>query len=279
MELTKQKKIEFVEKLAKEIEEANSIGIADISYIPAKFLLKTKKELDGKVKFVYGRKKLLIKALERTKAKELINFLGNQPIILLSNLNALEMNSLIKSNYLKLPAKPGSVAKEDLVVNEGPTQLPAGPALSELKQAGIDAKIVEGKIYIASTKVIVKSGEIIKPNVANALQKLEIFPFEVRILPNAILSEGVIFSGEVLELTKEKVSKQISENFGKAYAISISINYETKYNAKELIVKAFRNAVYIGIEKNLYEKGVIDKVLAKAYAQALALKNAAKIDA
>jgi large subunit ribosomal protein L10 len=279
MELTKQKKIEFVENLAKEIEEMKSVGVADISSIPAKFLLKTKKELDGKVKFVYGRKKLLMKALEKTKAKELINFLGNQPIILLSNLNALEMNSLIKSNFLKLPAKPGSIAKEDLVVNEGPTTLPAGPALSELKQAGIDAKIVEGKIYIASTKVIVKSGGVIKSNVANALQKLEIFPFEVRISPVAILSEGILFSGEALEITKEKVSKEISEKFVKAYAVSIAINYETKYNAKELVVKAVRNAVYIGIEKNLYEKGVIDKVIAKAYAQALALANASKVDA
>jgi large subunit ribosomal protein L10 len=279
MELTKQKKIEFVENLAKEIEEMKSVGVADISSIPAKFLLKTKKELDGKVKFVYGRKKLLMKALEKTKAKELINFLGNQPIILLSNLNALEMNSLIKSNFLKLPAKPGSIAKEDLVVNEGPTTLPAGPALSELKQAGIDAKIVEGKIYIASTKVIVKSGGVIKSNVANALQKLEIFPFEVRISPVAILSEGILFSGEALEITKEKISKEISEKFGKAYAVSIAINYETKYNAKELVVKAVRNAVYIGIEKNLYEKGVIDKVIAKAYAQALALANASKVDA
>jgi large subunit ribosomal protein L10 len=278
MKLTKQKKIEFVENLAKEIEGSKSIGIADISFIPAKFFLKVKKELNGKVKFVYGRKKLLMKALEKTKAKELVSFLGNQPIILLSNLNPLEMNSLVKSNYLKLPAKPGSIAKEDLVVNEGPTQLPAGPALSELKQAGIDAKIVEGKIHISSTKVIVKSGEVIKPNVANVLQKLEIFPFEARILPIAILSNGIIFSGEALELTKEKVSKQIADNFGKAYLVSIAINYETKYNAKELLIKAVRNAVYIGIEKNLYEKGVIDKILAKAYAQALALANAAKIN-
>jgi len=278
MKLTKQKKIEFVENLAKEIEGSKSIGIADISFIPAKFFLKVKKELDGKVKFVYGRKKLLMKALEKTKARELVSFLGNQPIILLSNLNPLEMNSLVKSNYLKLPAKPGSIAKEDLVVNEGPTQLPAGPALSELKQAGIDAKIVEGKIYISSTKVIVKSGEVIKSNVANVLQKLEIFPFEARILPIAILSNGIIFSGEALELTKEKVSKQIADNFGKAYLVSLAINYETKYNAKELLIKAVRNAVYIGIEKNLYEKGVIDKILAKAYAQALALANAAKIN-
>jgi large subunit ribosomal protein L10 len=278
MKLTKQKKIEFVENLVKEIEGSKSIGIADISFIPAKFFLKVKKELDGKVKFVYGRKKLLMKALEKTKARELVSFLGNQPIILLSNLNPLEMNSLVKSNYLKLPAKPGSIAKEDLVVNEGPTQLPAGPALSELKQAGIDAKIVEGKIYISSTKVIVKSGEVIKSNVANVLQKLEIFPFEARILPIAILSNGIIFSGEALELTKENVSKQIADNFGKAYLVSIAINYETKYNAKELLIKAVRNAVYIGIEKNLYEKGVIDKILAKAYAQALALANAAKIN-
>jgi large subunit ribosomal protein L10 len=279
MKLTKQNKIEFVEKLTKEIEESKSIGVADIAYIPAKFFLKVRKDLNGKVKFVFGRKKLLIKALERTKAKDLINFLGNQPILLLSNLDAIEMNTLIKSNFLKLPAKPGSVAKEDIIVNEGPTQLPAGPALSELKQAGIDAKIVEGKIHIASTKVIVKSGEVIKPVVASALQKLEIFPFEARISPIAILSEGILFSGEVLELTREKITKEISERFARAYAVSIAINYETKYNAKDLLIKAFRNALYLGIEKNLYEKGVIDKLFAKAYAQALALANAAKINA
>lgn len=279
MKLTKQKKIEFVENLAKQIEEKKSVGVIDISNIPARLLLRAKKELNGKVKFVFGRKKLLQRALQKTKAKELASFLGKQPMLLISDLNAIELNSLVKQNYLKLPAKPGSIAKDDLIVNEGPTQLPAGPALSELKQAGIDAKIVGGKIYISSTKVIVKKGEVIKPNVANALQKLEIFPFEARILPIAILSEGVIFSGEVLEIDKEKVSKEIREKFGKAYLVSISINYETKYNAKELLIRAFRNALYIGIEKNLYEKGVIDKVLAKAYAQALALKNAAKIDA
>ncbi|MGC9132365.1 MAG: hypothetical protein ACP5HJ_01815, partial [Candidatus Micrarchaeia archaeon] len=212
-------------------------------------------------------------------AKELVGFLGNQPMLILSDLNAIELNSIIKSYYLKLPAKPGSIAKEDLVVNEGPTQLPAGPALSELKQAGIDARIVGGKIQIASTKVIVKKGEVIKAVVANALQKLEIFPFEARILPVAILSEGVIFTGDVLELDREKINKEIEEKFGKAYIVSVLINYETKYNTKELLVKAFRNALYLGIEKNLYEKGVIDKVFAKAYAKALALKNYAKLDA
>lgn len=276
--MTKNAKIELGKQVAKEIESSPTVGVLDISSIPASLLLRIKKDLRGKAKFIYLRKKILEKVLLQTKAKDLVQHLGRQPILVVSSLGPIELSSLIQSNYLKLPAKPGMVAPEDIVINEGPTSLPAGPALSELKQAGIEAKISEGKIAISKSKVLVKKGEKIKPIVAKALQKLEILPFEAKLSPVALLSNGIMFTKEVLDLTPSKVEGMLKDSIQKAVAVSLEINYPTKYNAKYLVIKGVRYAVYLGIEKNLYEKGIIDKVLAKAYAQALLLSNASKIE-
>ena len=40
--------------------------------------------------------------------------------------------------------------------------MPAGPALSELKAAGLNVRIQAGKIAIAKDQVVVKKGEVIK---------------------------------------------------------------------------------------------------------------------
>jgi len=85
----------------------------------------------------------------------------------------------IKKNKGSSSAKAGMLAQDDIVIPAGDTGLPPGPALSDLKQAGLKTKIQGPTISIAEDKLVAKKGEAISAGVANALGKLNIKPIKI----------------------------------------------------------------------------------------------------
>ena len=183
--LTKEQKIRFVAENSKLLKSYKVIGIVQLSGIPDRLLQSTKNGLRDGTRFIIGRKTLLTKVLESdAHAKHLVKELSATSAIILSNEDPFELYGKFRANSLRLAAKPGQIAQEDVSVVAGETGIQPGQTVTDLKTAGIDVQIQKGKVVIAKDKVLVAKGEPVTLKVAKALHILDILPFKAVIEPS-----------------------------------------------------------------------------------------------
>jgi len=269
--MVKEEKLKAVEMLRNELEKAPVIGLIDMHKMPSKQLQEIRKSLRGKAKIKMVKNiilKFAINGAKKEKIKDIEAFMPKQPAIILTDLDAFRLYAFVNKLRFKTFAKEGDVAKEDIWVSAGPTSLMAGPAISELQQAGVPASIESGKIVVRKDACIVKEGETISAAKANALRKLKIEPMEVLLNIAAVYTNGDIYTKDVLILTTE-YPRMLSQAFNNALNLSVSIAFPVKENIKHLLTKASQaakaisNLVGIGkkdekIEEKVEEKNVED---------------------
>jgi large subunit ribosomal protein L10 len=258
--LTKQDKIEFVKKLAAELKQAKVIAVASNAFLPAKQFNKVKKNSRGSVKIAFARHTLLKRALEQGKpeAKELEPFFGNGTVLLMSDLPAFKLFALLKKTRSKAFAKPGQIAPNDILVQAGDTTLPPGPVLTELKNAGIQAKIQGPKVVIAKDAVVVKKGAAITPVVAGVLAKLGIEPVEVGVQVNAVWDNGTMYKGGDLDVDEEAYMADFVKAIQQAINLAVYAEIYSEQTTPAILAKAVREgkAIQALVDKGAEKKEV-----------------------
>jgi len=211
--------------------------------------------------------------------KKMLPYVEGNVALVLSNKDPFELYTEIGARKLKMAAKPGQIAGSDITIEAGETTIAPGQAVTDLKAAGIDVQIQKGKVVIAKSKVLVPSGAKISTAVSKALRMLDIMPFEAYASINVVASSNIIFTKDVLGITREETVSNLADAFSKAYALSIAADYVTPFNIKEFIRRAYLGALGVGITANVYEPGIVEQLIAKAMAAAFGLKEAGNIDA
>ena len=274
--LTKDEKIKIVNELKDEIKRYKSIGIINVSKVPDNLLQKMRNELRNDVKVIITRKNLIIRALKESGLEGLVNYITNENFaLILSNKEPAEINALISRYEKKLPPKPKSIAPEDIVVEPIEVNIPP-QSVSEVKAAGIDIQIQKGKAKIMKRKVLVEKGSKISSRMAKVLTLLGITPFTAKIDILAIENSNLIFNKEALKINKELLINEITKAFKESYLLSVEANIITSYNIKEFINRAYRNALTLGIERNIYEKEIMPYLVTKVLNIVNSLNNMIK---
>ena len=274
--MTREQKKKVVEELVKLFSSHKTIGWVDFFRMPTSQYQQIKEKLKDKIKVKYVKKTLLRKALEQVNIKgmdELLKHLPDQIGVLFSNEDPFKLLKEIKKFVVFREAKAGDVAPRDIVIKPMLTNLPPGPAISELQKVGLNVGIEKGKIAIKKEKVLVKTGEKINADVASVLQKLGIKPIEVSLNITAMLYDGVVFPRDVLDVNVEEYLEKLQDAYRRALLLSIGLVYPTKENIELLIAKAFRNAKSVGVEAGILEPEVIKDLLVKANVIAESLKK------
>ena len=175
-----EKKIIAVKEFSDLIKDKRTILIASIKNLPASQFQEISKKLRGKALVKVSKKNLVLRAIdssENEKIKSIKEYIDESIAILFSDLDSFELASELIESKSPAKAKSGQEAPKDIEIQEGPTDLMPGPAISELGALGIQIQIEKGKITIKEPKVIVKKGEKISENAANIMNKLDIKPF------------------------------------------------------------------------------------------------------
>ncbi len=262
-----------VEKLAKEISKYSVVALFSLTNLPARYLQRAKSKLRGQAEFRMAKGTVLDRALKKAKLEHILTEQKGPYGVILSNTDPFKLFRELKRSRGLAYAKSGQISPMDLVIPAGETQFPAGPILSEFKQAGLDVKITGGKIHISKDKTIVKKGEPIKDGVAKILQKLDIKPFDIGVEMTYALRAGMLYASDVLDVDEKAYLDRLVKAFVDARALSVEVAYPTKGNMKLLITKAHRNARALAVESSFPEKEVLDLILAKAAAHAKALES------
>ena len=187
---------------------------------------------------------------EIQKLKEQIK---NSVAILFSDLDCFELSMELLKNKSPSKAKPGQEAPEDIEIQEGPTDLLPGPAISELGSVGIQIQIEKGKIHIKESRVIVKKGEKISQNASDVMNKLDIKPFSIGFIPLSAFDTKERKLYLEIKINPEETLDELKTSFGKALAFSVEIGYVCEDTIKFLISKA---GIHEKVLDNLIEEEV-----------------------
>ncbi len=270
--LNKEEKMKFVEDAKKALKSYSTIGVVPLSGIPDRLLQSSRNKMRSDVRFLTGKKSLLVRVLEGDpKTKNLVGEISGTSAIVMTNADPFTLFKKFKATTIKLAAKPNQVAPEDISIKGGETGVQPGQAVTELKQAGIDVQIQKGKVVIAKDKVLVNKGSRISTSVAKALKTLDIMPFSTMIAPSVLLSEGLVFKREILDIDPSKTIMDVAVGFNRAFALSLAANVINAYTIRPLLAKGAKIALHLGLESKAPEPGIVELLVQQAAAQASAL--------
>ncbi|MEM0372676.1 MAG: 50S ribosomal protein L10 [archaeon] len=270
-------KIDEVEATKRLIESKPIVGIINLRGMPSAQFQDIKKKLRGKAEIKVIKTNFLMRAFEKAKdakLRELENYIDGPSAIIVSDENPFKLFSIIKKNRGKAAAKAGMVAEKDFVVPAGETDLPVGPALSELKMAKVDCKVDKGKIVVNKDSIVTKKGEKVTEQAASALAKLGIMPVEIGLAVKAIYEKGLIYTPDVLNIDEEQFMETLKACYLNALNLSVNAGYPTKQNIVFMIQKAYNNARNLSVNAKIYNKESMPFILSRSASEMNALKNA-----
>jgi large subunit ribosomal protein L10 len=121
---------------------------------------------------------------------------------------------------------------------------------------------------------VLKQGDLVTKEVADALARFGIQPLELGLKLRAAYEAGMIFSADALTIDEEKVVKQLQEAYSCAVNISINTSYPTRATVGILITKAFSAAQNLALNACIPIAEVLPTFLARASAEMLGLATA-----
>lgn len=275
-------KQELISELVGMLGSYPVVGVLDIADLPASQFQQIRQKLRGDAKIIVSKNTLLefsIKqAAERKDSKllELIDHLHGQTALILSRVNPFKLNRILRENRTSAPAKPGSRSPMDIVVPAGETGFAPGPVVGELQRVGIKARIQAGKVVILEDCPILKRGDLISKEVADALSKFGILPLELGLKLRAVHEAGMVFSGEVLDFDEAKAVEQLRAACASAVNLSINANYPTRITIGVMIARAGVTARNLALNACLPIREVLPTLLMRAYAEMLGLASVAR---
>jgi large subunit ribosomal protein L10 len=244
IDMVKEQKLALVEDLKKVMGGYSVIGLIDMHKAATKQIQKIRKGLEGKAVIKMTKKSTLMYALEGMGTdglRQLEQMIPTQPALILTKEDPFKFYVAVKNLRFRTYAKKGDKSNEDIWVFAGPTNLLAGPAISDFQGVGLVAGVEAGKIAIKKDSLFVKAGEEIDGKKANILRKLNIEPMEVTLNVVTLYDKGTIYSKDVLDMSLS-FPLMIPDAFQKAINLSVVIEFPTKENIKHLLMKAVRSA-------------------------------------
>jgi len=238
----KPSKIKAVEDLAELIKKYRVLGIINLRKTPAAALQKIKSSLKDKMLVKVAKKSTIVFALDKVGKNNLKDYVNVSPALILTNEDPFKIYLALERNKTLIFAKSSDKAPEDIVIKEGPTDLPPGPAISTLTKVKLPAKVVGGTISILRDKVICKAGEEIDLDVASALQLLKLKTLRVGLDVVVMEEGGKVYTKDQLYIDVERLMSDIRIASMNALNLSLNIEYPTKENIKLMVIMAHLNA-------------------------------------
>ena len=267
-------KKEEVSGLVKRISGHKVVGVISLHSMPSKQLQMIRRKLRGEAEIYTAKKNLIDRAFEKTNLKDLSKYLQGPVAIIMTGMNPFKLEKTLYDYRTKAPAKPGSIAQEDIIIPAGDTGLPAGPVIGDVQGAGIKAKIQGGKILVTEETVVAKKGERISDKVAVVLTRLGIEPNEIQLKLTAAHENGIVYPYDVLHIDEAETLEKIAKAYRSALNLSVNAGIFNKESMPYMLQEGFNKARNLMINAQIVNKETVGIFMARADAQAKAMKSA-----
>jgi large subunit ribosomal protein L10 len=266
------KKIAEVEEAKELLKKYPTVAMVELKKLPDSLFQNLRKKIregGGTVK-VY-KKAVMSRALDSDEKLSGKKSVCDEPIaLILTEWSPYSLNSFFKENRKKRAAKEGDTAPFDIVIPAGETDLPPGPALSELKSGGVNVQIKNGKITVVKDSTVVKEGEEVTTPQVKALTTLNIMPFEVSANMLFAYDGDYIYPSELLDMG-DTIQEDMLSSMGDAMNFSINASYPTAANAEVLLGQAVTQSMNVAMNSEVYSSAIVELLLSSAARQGMAL--------
>ncbi|MCK5037565.1 MAG: 50S ribosomal protein L10 [Thermoplasmata archaeon] len=268
----------YVNELTTLMKESPVIGIVRVSGIPGPQIQKMRSNLQGKANLVVAKNNLIERALKEVAGDKkgidaLIDQIDGQCALITTDMNPFKLYKNLEATKTAAPAKGGEKAPDDIEIKAGDTPFKPGPIVGDFQKAGIPAAIEGGKVVIKKTKLLVKEGDPIPPEVAMMLTKLDIFPLTVGMDMGAVYEAGTVFKKDVLAIDEEAFMGNMNYVISSSFNLATFISYTTPLTIRPLLSKAQMDAMSLALNAGVANKDTIEMLLALATGKMMSLAS------
>jgi len=270
-------KMALVESTAKLLGEYKLIGAADLTKVGSGMLQDLRKQLRGQVTIKGIKNTLMRISMEKVGLEGTEDFLANikgQNIYIFSNGNPFTLAMTLHKNKVRVIAKPGDTALEDIVVSAGNTGLSPGPIISKFGGLSIRTRIEAGNIWVVSDTEVAKAGDEISEDLADLLVRLGVRAAEMGLEIKAVYEDGVVIPKEDLILDLDVYSGRLAKARSEAYQVAINAAYVTPVTIMPLIAMAAQNVRKLALESAWVTPETVGELVSKANVHAVTLAKA-----
>jgi len=271
-------KARVVDEILRLIESSKTVMLVNTFRVKSITINEARRRLREKAILKHVKTTLLQKAAEKTSSQALREFLKKYAskgsvMLIVSNVNPYELQQELKKYSIRLPLNAGDVVDREIVVPAGNTGLPAGPVISSLNEVGLPTRIETGSIWVTKDTVVAKPGDVVTPQLASVLSKLNIRPVEAFIKSYAAIHDGIVYSEEVLSITFEDIANGFSKSVENALKLSVATFFPTPESLRIMLREAFSKAVTLSLKAQYYDENTVRIMLQTARAEASRLES------
>ena len=277
MSQVSEEKIALVESTAKLLGGYKLIGAADLTKVGSGMLQDLRKQLRGQVTIKGIKNTLMRISMEKVGLQGTEDFLANikgQNIYIFSNGNPFTLAMTLHRNKVRVIAKAGDIALEDIVVPAGNTGLSPGPIISKFGGLSIRTRIEAGNIWVVNDTEVAKTGDEISEDLADLLVRLGVRAAEMGLEIKAVYEDGVVIPKEELILDLDVYSGRLVRALSEAYQVAINAAYVTPVTVMPLIAMAAQNVRKLALESAWVTTETVGELVARANVQAVTLAKA-----
>lgn len=268
------KKIRQVTQTTADMKKYKTVALLNLRKLPDSLLQALRKKIrEGDGQLLVLKKPVVSRVLETNpKLKEKVSECERPVALILTNQSPYELSAFFKQHKKKRAAKVGDIAVTDIVVPEGETDLPPGPALSELKAGGVNVQIKGGKIVVAKDSTIAKAGDKLAAPKVKALQSLGVMPFEVMADLVFGFDGTYCYSKELLDIG-DTIHEDMAASVSQGVNLSMNAGYPTEQNIEMLLGDAVMQTLNFAMNAEIYSSASIEQILASALRQGASLEG------
>jgi large subunit ribosomal protein L10 len=267
-------KQETVHETIELINQYEIIAAADLNKVSSTMLQDMRKQLRGRHKFKVVKNTLMKISMEkagRERTKEFIEAISGPNVYLFTNGNPFKIALELDANKVKVFAKTGDIAMNDIIINSGNTGLSPGPLIGKFGTLRVRTRIESGNIWVVQDTIVCKKGEAINDDLADLLQRIGIRAAEMGLSIKAVYEKGDILLGKDLILDLDTYKAQFEQAISRAFRVAIEATYVTPQTLPSIITKAVQQARSVAIESAWPTPQTIEFLITKADAQAKGL--------
>ncbi len=274
-------KQESLTELAEALREHEVIAVADLQKVRSSQLQEIRKKLRGRAKLIVAKNTILRRAAELAKEKkELSRFtadLTGSKVLLFTDINPFNLIIFLNKNKVRVPAKAGDTATNEIMIPGGNTGLQPGPVISEFGEAKVPTRIESGTIWVAKDTVVARKGDVIAAKLASLLSKLGQKPMEAGLSIVYAYDNGLIMGPDVLTFDLEQYRQDITTAAREAFSVAVESAYLVPETAPQLIAKAYRQAMALAVEGEIAEPEAMAKILQRGFQEMRSVSSAIEI--
>jgi len=269
-------KTETVQETVELLNEYGVIAAADLNKVTSAMLQDMRRQLRGRLRFKVLKNTLMRISMEQAGKEGHDAFMeqvAGPNVFMFTNGNPFKVAMELDANRVRVFAKAGDIALDNIVLSAGNTGLSPGPLIGKFGVLGVRTRIEGGNIWVVQDTTVCRVGEPINEDLVDLLQRMGVRASEMGLRVKAVYERGDIIPGDALILDLDDYRSRLEQAIGGAFKVAVEAAYFTPATVPTILAKAFQQARSVALEAEWATRDTVELLITKANSQARSLAS------